>query len=135
MIGLMKFLTLLMTFEFGSVKEKGQMMNRAVIEAATVDNVEVGDFVQYAMVTDTKVLEVVGKTAKSIKLRETLRTGVKHDGGGLIVFSEVAPNLDGELVTLRERKEGGFKIHRSYGKIFHARIIDGAPVERTDWGF
>jgi len=101
----------------------------------TPENVEIGDFVQYGMVTDTAVLEVIGKTPKGIKLRDAKNNGIQHVNTDGIILSEVEADPDGSLVTLRERKNGGFRIARSYGIINFARTIDGVPVERMDMNF
>lgn len=104
------------------------------------DDVAVGDFVQYAMVTDTVILEVVGKTAKTLWLRgaqrgEVVRTDNIDGNPYPVQWVAAEPNPEGLTFKLRERKDGGFRIAETYGRITEAVKLDGVPVFKTDYRF
>lgn len=106
----------------------------------TTADVEIGDFVQYALVTDTVVLEVVDKTAKTLKLRGTQRGEVVRtdniDGNPWPVqWTEAVPNPDGPVFKFRERKNGGFRAAETYGQVTPALIVEGVPATRVDYRF
>ena len=107
----------------------------------TTADVAVGDFLQYTLVTDTVVVEVVKKTDKTLWLRTT-QVGEKVrvdnvDGNPYpVIYDEILANPEtGKVFKLRERKNGGFRYAETYGTIYPATTIDGVPVKRTDYRY
>ena len=101
-------------------------------------NFTVGDFVQYTMVTDSVVLEVVRVSAKSIWIRRTkggeiLRSD-NHDGNPYpVVYTEQVADEGGAVQRLGLTKKGFFRIDRSFGRIYPAHTINGKPVRKVDY--
>jgi hypothetical protein len=113
---------------------------RMVRKALTPSTVEVGDFVAETLVTDTLVYEVVGVTAATIKVRKTSDgdkvTSKNVDGNPYpIVWTSQVPDPDAPVRTVRYRKDGTFRSHRSGNPYRYATVIDGAPVRYTDYRF
>ena len=99
---------------------------------------KVGDFVQYTMETDSVVLEVVRVSVKSIWIRRTQDGEVlradNHDGNPYpVVYTEQVVDEDGAVRRLGLNKKGIFKIHKSFGEIYPASLLNGKPVKRVDY--
>lgn len=97
-----------------------------------------GSFVQYTMVTDTVVLEVVKATAKTITVRGTGDGEVLHkrnaDGNPFpIVYTEAVPAPGATPKTFRLRKDGTFRAYSGGRPIRPAALIDGRPARVTDY--
>ena len=105
-----------------------------------------GMFITQDLCSDTMIWEVIKATAKTITVRRTKDGEVVHredrDGSGWPqVYTEVLPDPDGTVRTLRERKgprgKGG---HYSFDRdgrrgTYPAREIDGRPVSLIDYRY
>ena len=102
--------------------------------------VKVGDFVQYTLVTDTQVLEVVGITPNGIRLRYTT-TGERMasdnvDGNPFpVVWREVLPCPGAMTQLVRRRKDGTYRVASWANRLRPAELIDGKPVKFTDYRY
>lgn len=95
-------------------------------------------FVSELLVTDTIVYEVVGRTAKTVKLRTTRRGEVlkreNRDGNPYpCTWTEELPDPDARVRTCRLRKDGTYRMHYSGNPIRPATMIDGKPASYTDY--
>ena len=89
-------------------------------------------FAVQLLVTDTICWEVIASTAKTLTLR-MMRQGelVSTTGGYLpIVRTEALPDENGQVVTVRLRKDGTYRI----GGGRPLRFTD-SPTYRTDYSF
>lgn len=98
---------------------------------------QVGDFVQYRMVTDTQVFEVIGRTAKTLKLRmtndgEIVRREDQDGSGWPQVWTAAVTDETLPVVTSRLGSKGTFKVY-GYGVLSYAAMIDGTPARFTDY--
>lgn len=98
---------------------------------------EVGDFVSYTMVTDTRTFEVVKTTAKTITLRdmvdgEILKREDRDGSGWPQVYTEQVSSEGMPETTVRLRKDGTYRV-ASYAVLRPATMIDGKPVRYTDY--
>jgi hypothetical protein len=104
-----------------------------------MDTIDTCRFVSELLYTDTRVWEVVKRTAATMTLRSTLRTddtapveGMDPGAYGLRVMrTRVEPNPAGETIVVRRRKDGGFAI----GSNRRLRAINGTPYEVTDYRY
>ena len=106
--------------------------------ACFAENVQVGDFVQYTMVTDTQVYEVMGKTAKTLQLRTTVdgerMKSENVDGNPYPLVYVAVESWDGtQTETVRLRKDGTYRMASWANPIRFAECIDGKPVRFTDY--
>ena len=98
---------------------------------------KVGDFVSYTLVTDTVIYEVVGVTAKTIKVRGTRKGEIiasENVGGNPypVVYREAVSVIDYPVQTVRLRKDGTYRLD-SWSPLRPATMIDGKPVTVTDY--
>lgn len=106
----------------------------------TTEDVKVGDFLQYALVTDTRVVEVVAKTAKTLTLRpaqdgDTVRNDNIDGNPWPVTWTAQVADHTALTFQLRQRKVGGFRYAETYGQLYPAHTIDGVPVRKTDYRF
>jgi hypothetical protein len=100
---------------------------------------QVGDFVAETLVTDTVVYEVVAVTAKTIQVRTTRGTNnvLKSENRGgnpyPVQWTEVLSDPTGKVRRLGKRKDGTFRWAANSGKFRAATLIDGKPVNYTDY--
>lgn len=97
------------------------------------------------LVTDTVVYEVVGRTPSTLKIRSTrdgerITRDTMVDGGTdpecpPVVWTEQVPDEGAEVRTVRLRKDGTYRMHRSGNPLRPCAEIDGRPVRRTDYRF
>lgn len=102
------------------------------------DDVQPGDFVQYTLVTDTRVYEVVGKTAKTLRIRPANKgervASENHDGNPYpVVWTEAESDPDGAVITVRLRKDGTYRLANWARPLRPATIVEGKPVFYTDY--
>jgi hypothetical protein len=101
----------------------------------TVRNAE---FVYEVLFTDTRVYEVIARTPKTITVRSTRETGNRRtdescDKGayGLsVVWVEQEPDPDGFVCTVRERKDGTYRVGSN-----PLRPVLGTPERRVDYRY
>ena len=104
----------------------------------TIAEAEVGDFVAELLVTDTRVYEVVRRTAKTLTLRTTRETDrTRRDGeegayGLRVVYTEVEADPEGRTFTVRLRKDGTYR-YADYTRPLY--LVEGTPEARRDWRF
>lgn len=102
------------------------------------ESVAVGDFVQYVLVTDTSVYEVVGKTATGLRLRpagsgEVLRR-TNFDGNPWpVVYTECVPSVEAGTFLVRRRKDGTYRVASWARPLRKAYECEGKPVRVTDY--
>lgn len=104
------------------------------------DVVGVGNFVEYTMVTDTQVFEIVGITPSGLRIRGTVTGELKHsenrDGNPYpVVWRECLPCPEAVTQLVRRRKDGTYRIASWAGRLRPAQMIDGVPVKFTDYRF
>lgn len=104
--------------------------------------VQPGSFVSYSLVTDSVTYEVIKTTERTITIRRTKQGEVlrKENYGGNpypVLWKECVSDEEGRTMTLRQRKDGHFgpKCGASYSRIRHATLVDGKPVQRTDYRY
>lgn len=99
---------------------------------------QVGDFVSYTMVTDTRTYRVEKVTAKTLTLRpcksgEVVKSENRDGNPFPCVWREAVPVEGAQTKVVRRRKDGTFRAYNG-GKPFRmATMIDGKPVEYTDY--
>lgn len=99
------------------------------------DNIEIGGYVYQVLVTDSVIYEVIGRTAKTVTVRTT-RQALGADGLPLskgtypYISTAQTSNPDGEVITLRERKDGTYRIGNSRG----VRALRHAEMETFEDG-
>jgi hypothetical protein len=113
-------------------------MNTAAITAET-------KFVAYTLVTDTRVYEIVGRTAKTLKLRptsdgernirDTLVDGGTSDECPPVIWTEQVPCPDAKVITVRLRQDGTYRTWRTANPLRPCTEIEGVPCRRTDYRF
>lgn len=104
----------------------------------TAPDLSTAEFVYEVLVTDTRIYEVVGRTAATLKLRPTRSSGRSRrdescDQGayGLsVVWDEQAPNPDGPVFTVRRRKDGTYRLGTN-----PLRPVVGTPERRIDYRY
>lgn len=99
----------------------------------------VGDFATYAFPGISVVLEVIKTTAKSITIRETkdIRNSSDNYVDGVISYTEIAPDKDGETKTYRVRKDGTLRVG-SYARaprIYKSVAKNGKHFRTTDYSY
>jgi hypothetical protein len=111
----------------------------------TPETAHVGQFIDARLVTDTEVWEIIGKTAKTITIRDC-RPVMDGNGYGLHLGTwphlEYAVQSNPGAITrvLRLRKDGTFRMAR-WARPFYPAVErefpDGKtyPVEYRDWSF
>jgi hypothetical protein len=82
------------------------------------------------LVSDTIVYEIIGQTAKTIKLRRCAQ-GDKVGGEFPVVYKAAVNNPHGETFTLRLRKDGTYR----RGSWANAMVFTNTPAFRTDYAF
>lgn len=101
----------------------------------------VGQFVSETLVTDTRTYEVVGVTAKTMKIRTTIQTNnvlrsENRDGNPYpCTWHEVVSDPTGKVFTLRLRQDGSYRFGRNSGKFRPATLVDGKPASFTDYRY
>jgi hypothetical protein len=102
---------------------------------------QVGSFVQYTMVTDTVVYEVVKVTAKTITVRPTIdgpRTWrcelVDHNDYPVIRTEQVVDETQ-PVKVLRRRQDGTYRLCDSASPLRPPYMVEGVPVRKTDYRF
>lgn len=97
---------------------------------------EVGEFVQFRMVTDTAVYEIVkvSPSGKSMTVRSCIDGDTLDTDGGAypIIEVEQRSNPNGREYTLRLRKNGTWKMN-DYSTLTPANRIDGKPVRHINY--
>ena len=102
---------------------------------------QVGSFVQYTMVTDTQVYEVVKVTAKTITVRPTVdgprtwRDENVDQGPFPVVFTEQVADKAQPVKVLRRRQDGTFRLYDGAFPLRPPRMVEGVPVRKTDYRF
>ncbi len=100
-----------------------------------------GDFVSETLVTDTRTYEVVGVTAKTIRIRTTGRTNTvlkcENVGGNPYpcTWYEVTSDPTGIVFKLRLRQDGTFRFAANSGKLRPATMVDGKPASFVDYRY
>ncbi|MFZ4431636.1 MAG: hypothetical protein ACOYOQ_00415 [Microthrixaceae bacterium] len=97
-------------------------------------------WLEETLVTDTRVYEVVGATAKTITVRTTVKGDTVRsqniDGNPYpVVYRAVQSDPRGRTFTLRLRKDGTYRTGRSAHALRAATLIDGVPVAYTDYRY
>ena len=97
-----------------------------------------GDFLAETLVTDTRVYEVVGRTAKTLKLRstkggETLRRENRDGNPYPVIYTAALPDPQGTVMTVRLRKDGTYRTAGWANPLRPATTIDGKPATYTDY--
>lgn len=114
-------------------------------------------FVQFTLVTDTEVFEVVARTAKTVTIRRTKRgerIGSHHVDGNPypLVYTEAVAFTEAEAAeyaayepqygvqepldrVVRLRKDGTFRVARWANPLRPATVIDGKAVTFTDYRY
>lgn len=97
-----------------------------------------GDFITETLVTDTRTWEVITTTAQTVTIRNTrygerLRSENRDGNPWPCVWTEALPWPEGDTYTLRRRKDGTFRTHRSARPLRPATVIDGKPVSYRDY--
>lgn len=113
---------------------------RAARNRMAVRDAEVGDFLAETLVTDTRVWEVVGRTAKTLKVRATTGGEIlkreEIDGNPWpVVFTEAVSCPEAEVVVARLRKDGTYRLFGHGNALRPAATIDGKPVTRVDYRY
>lgn len=103
----------------------------------STEDVEVGDFVQEKLFSDTTVYVVTKKTKKAVFLKKCKRGSVvekeNRDGNPMpLVWAEAVVDEDANEIQLRQRKTGGFGTLTNR-RIRPARLINGTPVSLIDY--
>jgi hypothetical protein len=123
---------------FDAVQDKIEGIWEALLAEAAAHDFKAGDFVQYTMVTDSVVLEVVRTTAKSIWVRrcqdgELLKSENRDGNPYPVAFTEQLPDEEAGTRRLGLNKKGFFKICKSFGRIYPANTFEGKPVRKVDY--
>lgn len=84
------------------------------------------------LVTDTICWEVIASTTKTLTLRKMRQGEVTSTTGGYlpVVHTEALPNPNGDVITVRLRKDGTYRISGG-----HALRFTDNPTFRTDYSF
>lgn len=101
-------------------------------------NPQVGDFITETLVHDTCTHEVIGKTPKTIRIREAMRGEIvrseNRDGNPYpCVWHEAVSNPNGKVRTLRLRKDGTYRVADWANPMRPAVVISGKPISYTDY--
>lgn len=94
-------------------------------------------FVSQTLVTDTAVHEVVGRTAKTITIRDTREGRVMRAFGphSTVIATEALSDPDAKTRVLRLRADGTFRTASWANPLRPASTVDGVPVSVRDWSF
>lgn len=119
---------------------EAQTTIKAYSNGVVVDTiVKPGAFLAETLVTDTRVYEAVKVTAKSLTLRGTQRGDVlrrEDDGSGYpMVWHEAKSYPELDTFVVRVRKDGTVRRGEGARPMRPAQLIDGKPVEYTDYRF
>lgn len=103
----------------------------------STEDVEVGDFVQEKLFSDTVVYVVTKKSKKAVFLKKCKKGDVverdNRDGNPMpLVWSEAVVDEDADEIQLRQRKTGGFGTNTNR-RIRPAHVINDTPVSLTDY--
>lgn len=104
-------------------------------------------YVQQLLVTDTVVYEIVHRTAQTIRLRamsngdrrtrDTLVDGGTSPDLPPVIWTEQVSNPEGNLYTVRRRKDGTYRMTPRGNPLTPAAMIqdedDIYPARRTDY--
>lgn len=103
--------------------------------------VEEAAYLESLLFTDTVVYQVMGRTAKTLTLRDTREGDVakseNRDGNPYPVvwtYAEDFPESE-RTFTVRLRKDGTYRIADWAHPLQPARMIDGRPVAFTDYRY
>lgn len=97
----------------------------------------VGDFVEEHLVTDTRVYEVVGRTASTMKVRLCQRGEIVKRSSDPYprVWNEALrdDSVNNLIKTVRLRKDGTFRMGQGFNPLVPATVIEGKPCFFTDY--
>lgn len=101
-------------------------------------NPQPGQFVSYALVTDTVTYRVEKVTAKTITLRpcksgEVVKSENRDGNPFPVVWTEAVPMEDAPSRVVRLRKDGTYRLADWARPLRPATMIDGKPVKYTDY--
>jgi hypothetical protein len=113
--------------------------------STTKPNLDTATFISFTLVTDTRVYEIVRRTAKSIYVRpakdggEPIKDmsvdGATSPGCPPVVWTPQVSDPDADTIRLGLRKDGTYRTALWASPLRPCPEFDGKPCRRTDYRF